>query len=763
MDTVDLGSTYKDERYILAEQECAREPIRTSGCIQPFGVLIAVTENDLRITHVSENVFPHFGHHPSALIGKSMAEVLSPEEFENLERYLAYPDLSDQAPLSLGSLTRDGRPRLPWHLLAQRANGRILLELEGLAPRSLSGSSVSFTRKLKLAVQRLQRSDSLQNLCDVATESIRELTGYSRVMVYKFDQDWNGKVIAESLQDGEDSYFGHHFPASDIPPQARAIFLENWLRMIPDATYTPIALFPPAQTDADVPVDLGRAFLRSVSPVHLEYLKNMGVGATLTISLKDEDQLWGIIACHDRGPRYIEPENRLACQVIGQLVSSQIRVKEEREELEYKQRLQQVHARLLDFMNGEDDLVRGLVKHSPNLLDIASADGAAAAIHFEGQWTLVGRTPTLPQIEGIVSFLQLEHGTESYYATDCLPKHYAPAKAFKDIASGLLAISIPKTERNYLLWFRPEVISTVTWAGKPAKALDPKTGRLHPRHSFDAWREILTERSLPWSKVEIDAVKELRNAILAIDLQRQFVKEQIARAHAEKMSREKQDIVSIVSHDLKNPLGSFKLSLGLMMKALTQNDLMRVQEVLKRCRNSIEQMERLIHNLLDTARIDEGNLTLEQNAQNVQDLVLNVVEMFQPIALDKNVALSAANPFTQCRALCESDRVLQVLSNLVGNAIKFTPPGGHIEVAVDACDKEVRFRVQDTGPGIAENARERIFDRFWQAEQAKRIGTGLGLHIAKGIVEAHGGRIWVESEVGRGTRFLFTLPAAASF
>ncbi len=739
------------------ERECEREPIRIPGLIQSFGVLIAVTESRLTITHVSENCTTHLGKGPDELIGKKLDEIFPADVFSVLERYLSYPELQDQAPINIST----PNSLHSWNLSAHRCGGKIILELESLAPRSLRGSAVSFDRKVKNSVQRLQKTTSLQELCDIAAEVVKATTGFARVMIYRFDEEWNGKVISESLAEGEDSYFGHCFPASDIPAQARAIFLENWIRMIPDVNYKPVKILP-EQTQQSAPLDLGKSSLRSVSPVHIEYLKNMKVGSTLTISLKDEDKLWGIIACHHPSALFVEHEDRLACQLFGQLVSSQIRVKIEREESAQKVRLKAVHARLLEFMGSADDLVEGLVKFSPNILDIASAEGAAAAIYFEGQWTLVGKTPTLQQIEEIVDFLRRFHAGKSLFVTDCLPKIFPNARAFKTIASGLLALAIPKSERNYLLWFRPEVISTITWAGNPRKSMELKndTLRLHPRKSFEAWREVVTDRSLPWGAVEIEAVQELRNSILGIDLQRQFFKEQRARAEAEKLSREKEDIIAMVSHDLKNPLGSIKLSLGLLQKSVEQGDLNSFRGGLKRTKDSVLRMERLIHDLLDVAKIDSGKFTLECEAQDVQTLVTEVVDMLQPLALEKNIKLQGRGLPDNCRASCERDRVLQVLSNLVGNSLKFSPPGSVVEVSVDACEKNVKFSVSDMGPGIAPDVVGKIFDRFWQAEQTQRLGTGLGLSIARGIVEAHGGKIWVESELGKGATFYFTLPVA---
>lgn len=735
------------------ERECAREPIHIPGSIQPFGFLLAL-DPDKRILFASENAGENLSRPTLELIGQPLSAIIPKHAFHLIESYVADPDFDTANPVTV-TLAADR----VWHVCAHECDGRLILEWESAVLKDMRRPPVLFHRRVKDAIQRLQNAASVEALCQIATEEVRQLTGFGRVMVYKFDLEYNGQVIAESLAEGEDSYFANHFPASDIPPQARGIFLENWVRTIPDRTYSPVKILPLAGPNTNEPLDLSQSNLRSVSPVHLEYLKNMNVGSSLTISLKDEERLWGIIACHSQDAHYVEPDDRLACQVIGQLVSSQIRSKQEREEAAYRRSLADVHSRLISQMESEEDFVTGLVKYEENLLEIAGAEGAAAAIYFEGDWVLVGRTPTIPQIEGLVSFLRDHHENEPVFATDSLPKVYPPARDFKELASGLLAVAIPKSERNYLLWFRPEVVKTITWAGNPEKAVEitAKTARLHPRKSFEEWKQIVTERSLPWKTSEIEAVESLRNSSLALDLRRQFRKEQEARARAERVSREKEDILAIVSHDLKSPLGSVKLSLGLLKKAAAKNDSASHELVLKRVQSAVGTMEKLVHDILDIGKIEAGKFTLELVRQPVESVVNDCIQLLAPLAQSKQILLTETASPELCEACCDRDRVLQVLSNLVGNAIKFTPEGGQIEVGF-VCDKtEVLFHVRDTGPGIPQANLEFIFDRFWQAQNTKKMGSGLGLAISKAIVESHGGRIWAESEVGRGTTFFFTL------
>ena len=521
--------------------ECEKEPIHIPGSIQPFGILLTVESDALLIINISENCVEFWSRSAQDLIGNSFLELLTADDAVSLQNYIHHPNLKEQPALRICLPSARTGLHEVWNLHAHTHQDLLFLELEpelGHVPDSQT-EDAPFRNKVIEIVQFIQRAKSLQELCDSAVQQIRANSGFDRVMLYRFDSDFNGVVISEVTSTKVDSYLNHHFPAADIPAQARAIFLQNWLRTIPDVGYTPSRLYPGINPHTGESLDLSQAILRSVSPIHLEYLQNMNVKATLTISLLDEGKLWGLIACHHQTPLLVNAEGRLAAQLIGQIVSSQLRVKEELEDLQYKAELKSVHAALLSFMELAEDLVQGLVTYTPNLLNIANADGAAAAIYFDGEWTLIGKTPSISQIDDLVTWLLLTHPKKKLFQTNSLSRLYAKANEYKEIASGILAIVIPKSQRNYLFWFRPEVLTTVVWGGNPEKSvgINASQTQLHPRSSFESWAELVTATATPWKKVEIEAVTELRNSITALDLERQFHKEQKARAVAETLAR----------------------------------------------------------------------------------------------------------------------------------------------------------------------------------------------------------------------------------
>lgn len=750
-----------DYKNLLAE--CEQLQIHTPGAIQPFGILLTVEPNGMLIQNVSENCETYWGISAKELIGMSFNQLMLAHDMSSLATYLVQPNLTEQTSFFIDLPSDHGQTRTHWELSAHSHCGVLFLELEPTPKSDDQAEADTFSRKIRNVVQALQQADSLQSLCDGAVREVKKMTGFSRVMLYRFDPDWHGKVIAEACAGNIASYLGHHFPASDIPAQARAIFLQNWLRMIPDVSYQPCQIYPGKHPVTQLPLDLGKATLRSVSPIHLEYLRNMDVQASLTISLIDEGKLWGLIACHHDEPILVDTEDRIGAQLIGRIVSSQIRVKESLQDLDYKAELKRTQTTLLSFMQQEDDMVQGMVRHSPTILDMAAVHGAAIGIAADGGWTLLGNTPSVEQIEDLVTWLSEVHGDESLFHTDSLSRCFPPAAEYKSIASGLLAITIPKTKRNYVLWFRAEAVTSIVWAGSPEKSFTRTPGqlRLHPRESFESWKELVTGQALPLKKVEINAVEDFRNGIIALDLERQFKKEQAARAVAEQLSREKEEMVMMVSHDLRTPLSVLQMNFE-MLEQLNVNMEPALKSLVERGGRAMTIMEKLITDILDIGKREARANNLQLSNEDAWLLITDIIDLSLPLAKVKGIELKAAQQLSQCLVQCERNRIFQVLSNLVSNAIKFTPPGGSVTLSAKQAGHEIIFRVSDTGQGIPPENLEKLFDRFWQAKQSSALGIGIGLSIARDIVKKHSGKIWVESELGVGTTFRFSLPKAVT-
>jgi len=332
-------------------------------------------------------------------------------------------------------------------------------------------------------------------------------------MVYRFDADWNGQVIAEAKAEDLGTFLGLHLPASDIPPQARDLYTRSRVRLIPDAGYQPAALL-----GGDGPAgafDMTRCVLRSVSPVHLEYMRNMGVAASLTVSLMREGRLWGLIACHHRSPRFLPYTTRQDCELLGWLASAQIEAREVSNVIRYRGERTMLQARFLEAIAVAEHFTDALTGHPPNLLDYVEATGAA--VLFEERCATVGETPDRETLEGLRRWLNSEGDTTVFHSHN-LPLVYGPAGLWKDRVSGLLAVEFARERGGYVFWFRPEVPRTVTWGGDPTKPVSVEGGsaRIGPRKSFESWQQVLEGQSLPWAEREVDAAAVLRNALVSL-------------------------------------------------------------------------------------------------------------------------------------------------------------------------------------------------------------------------------------------------------
>jgi chemotaxis family two-component system sensor kinase Cph1 len=730
---------------------CSREPIHIPGAIQPFGVLLALDEH-LRITQCSENVTA-LGREPGAALGASSEELIG----YDLRSLVRAGDFESGRPFKLDAPHAAGK----WEASLHRHRGQLILELESVFSITEVDADAEFGGWVRTALATIEASTSISVLCQRACEQVRQLTGLDGVMVYKFHDDDHGEVIAESKGEEWPKYLGLHYPASDIPPQARAIFLDNWVRMIPERDYAPVRL---VSRDASAPpLDLGRSLLRSVSPVHIEYLKNMGVRASLTLSLISEGRLWGLIAGHHyRGPRHIGSTTRAAAELVARLVSQQLAYREDLEIAGVRKRGNEVLQQLVRKMKASPELADGLVERPQDVRDLLGCGGAAVALP-DGDWKKIGKTPPREHLVQLAAWLDQRRGDWQVFYSDELVREYPPAADFKDDASGVLALRIPKGSGNYILWFKPEVIRTITWAGDPNKPLDGESGlaRLRPRTSFQEWTQTVPMKSLPWARWEIELAEALGHAVVSIDLQRQFDRELQARAAAEWANDQKEQLLAMVSHDLKNPLHSLMVGVTLIQRTMSPESLSKASTVMLGMQRSLQSMGHLIDDLLSIAKLESGTVQLDIEEHSAASLFADIYDLLRPIADEKGVRLEiAADAEQDCRVRCDRERILQVLSNLIGNAVKFTPSGGRVSCRLTKASREACFSIADTGPGIAQENLSHVFDRFWQARQTRRLGTGLGLSIAQGLIVAHGGRIWAESVPGEGSTFHFTLPRA---
>jgi two-component system, chemotaxis family, sensor kinase Cph1 len=734
-------------------EDCDREPIHIPGAVQPHGVLLACRNDEqLTLVHVSANVQDVFGREPDALLGQSLLTLFEPASHTFLRSLRDRASLREVNPRRL-----QVRGGTAMQAVMHRSADLLVVELEPNGVNQHDG----FDPRLRGAIMKLQSARDVGALSRIAATEVRELTGFDRVMVYRFDPDWNGHVVAESRRPDLEPFLGLHYPASDIPVQARRLYTQNWIRLIADISYTPSALVPELDPVSGQPLDLSYAHLRSVSPIHVEYLKNMGVSASMSVSLVADGELIGLIACHHySGPLLPGFSIRETAEYLGQALSWNISVLERADEAERARQAREWEAEIARGLTGAEDLLGAL--SVPALVDLAGASGAAVVLN-EGV-RCIGKTLDHEQIFLLVAWLRAN--TSDVFATDHLSAMLPVAVDWEDVAAGLLAAPISTELGEYLLWFRPSTERTVDWAGDPRKQLTQTHAgappRLSPRGSFALWRELVQGRSVPWEKWQIEAASNVRRLMLS-GVRRRAADLKMLNERLIDADRAKDVFIATISHELRTPLNAISgWSKLLTSGSVTQDRWRDAMEVISR--NS-DTLARLVEDLLDVSRIVGGKLELEIQSVDLVALVNEVADSLQLSAQAKNLHLVRSLESEAAVVLGDATRIRQVVTNLLGNAIKFTPKNGAIELALVRSGSDVQISVTDNGPGIDPLELPHVFVAFWQADGSARrrtTGLGLGLAIAKKLVELHGGRIAAASEgLGHGARFEITLPVAA--
>ncbi|MDY3553444.1 GAF domain-containing protein [Gemmata sp. JC717] len=730
---------------------CEQEAIHAPGSIQPHGALLVVSATFLNVLQASANAPSLFGLSMSELLGSELSSVLGPEQFEALRELGARLPASGE-PVLLRAVRVGSGPVL--NAIGHRTGGAVVLEFEPGADGT--GPPGGLHSVVAAFIAKVQAATTVADLAQRAATEVRVLTGFDRALVYRFEPDGTGVVVGEDGNGRLPSYRGHRFPASDIPKQARELYRRNRLRLIPDVAYVPAELVPALNPVTGEPVDLSHAALRSVSPVHVEYMRNMGTAASMSVSVLKDGELWGLISCHHHAPKVVPFESRTTCDILAQVLALQVAAREHAADYERRVEIQSVLTRLLAHMARADDYVSGLLAHPGDLLGFVRAAGAAVV--SDGRTGLVGRTPGEEQVRHLAAWLFREQKREVYH-TDALSSAFPPAREYAADASGLLAVSVSKLHPTAVLWFRPEVIETVRWGGDPRKAVEPVTGRLHPRKSFETWSQTVRETAAPWLPSEVEGAGELRNAVLGIVLRKA---EEMAALNVElqRSNRELEAFSYSVSHDLRAPLRHIVGYAELLKEAA--RDKLAAGE-LKYCDTIIESSiyaGKLVDNLLAYSRM--GRAALDRTRVDLNALVREV-----------RAEVMAGAPGRQVRwevgplPAVEGDLIMLRLAvqNLLSNAVKYTKPRNEavIEIGCHTDAGAHTFHVRDNGVGFDMRYRDKLFGVFQRLHRWEDFeGTGIGLANVRRVVERHGGRAWAEGAVDRGATFYFTLPAPSN-
>ncbi len=729
---------------------CAKEQIHIPSSIQSYGALIIVDRKSLQVVQASINVQDIIGYKYSDLLNSHLNKILSNSNIQSIHNCL------DKDFYSINPLKIDINNQT-LNLIIHENNNFIYLEFEPI-DEQYNHDLFTFYKMTKQVIEDMQHSTNFQELSEVIVKNIRELTKFDRVMVYRFDEDGSGHVIAEAKKEEINSFYGLRYPATDIPQPARKLYILNYIRLIDNVERKGVYLPPHPQTN--VPFDLSYCNLRSISPIHVEYLNNMGVKASMSISIIQDHKLWGLIACHHYQPKYISYEVRSACEFLGKVMSLNLIAKADREDLKYKMQIKANLSGLFKHISQKVDIMENLIDNTDLLKSIVDSSGLAICI--QDQITIYGQTPEQNQIHDLVSWLKDNHDRNLFY-TDNLSHIYPPAAAFKTLASGIIILYLSRIENSYIIWFRPEVAQTIKWAGNPNKEVKVEadgTLTLSPRKSFEIWRETVTGKSLPWLDYEIQQVQELRNLLVDILFKKSTELVEL-NLELQKSNDELDSFAYIASHDLKEPLRGIYNYSYLLIEDYEHILDTEGSRKLNTLMSLTKKMEKLIDALLHYSRLGRQELVVQDvdiEAIISQDIAL-ILEISQQEKLD--IRIPRKIPIF----LADKILVEEVFMNLITNGFKYNNQAEKwIELGYlinPQLSSQLIFYVKDNGIGIQQHHQEIIFRIFKRLHGEKKFGggTGAGLTIVKKIIERHGGKIWVESNYGEGTTFYFTLAA----
>jgi len=510
---------------------CERELIHLAGSIQPHGVLLVLTEPSLAIAQVSANTEAALGFPEAELLGASI-EILGEDFAAALRTLVATMPLESPQPLRLPLRTRTGMSAATV-LVHRPPVGGLIVELEDVVPGGIRRRTPDLASRLTRTVTQLSSAHSLTALAELVVREMRDLIGYDRVMVYRFDADGHGAIIAEAKEKSLEPFLHRHYPASDIPQRARELYLRNKVRLLVDVQYTAIPIEPRMSPATGEDLDLSMSVLRSISPMHLQYLQNMGVRGTLVASLVHEGKLWGLISCHHMSPRYQAYDMRAACELIAEVVSTRISALEHFAEAQAEVLVRRLEHRLIEATSTDGDWRRALFDTPRQLLQPVGATGAA--LLFDGEVQTTGDVPSTPDLRALFAFLDAQ-GTDPVFSCASIAKLRPALAAITPVAAGVLAVRFGAGRGEYLVWFRKEQLQDVTWGGDPHKPVLFEEGmELSPRRSFAAWHQIVRDTAIPWTQREAAIAKAIGNSLGDIVLQIRSVRVLIAESQLNRM------------------------------------------------------------------------------------------------------------------------------------------------------------------------------------------------------------------------------------
>lgn len=716
-------------------QNCADEPIHIPGSIQPHGFILVVDENNI-IALCSANAAGFLTRPVNELLSQPFSAVLPQALSDIISKYIQSGRQNTQVPFTV--FFNDSH----FDCFFRRSAPFFILEC--IAAAEHPNSVYDVVQHTNSLVQAVNMKINLQSLCQLITQKIHEITGYDRVMVYRFDKMYNGDIFAETVVNGHEPFLGLHYPHTDIPVQARQLYIRNLMRLIVDVEYEPV---PVVTLDKNLAqpekVDMSEVHLRSVSPIHIQYLKNMGVKGTFTISLIKGGKLWGLIACHHYSSLNLSYSKQIQAFLQTQILSSQLGVQETAEQYDRATALEPYLRALQEKLSEDDNFMETWFEKMPEVARVTNSAGAA--LIGNDKIFRNGNTPDEEEIATLNQWLMDKEQNEFY--TDQLAALFPPAAAYEQVASGILFYKVITSGANIsLLFFRPSQDKVIRWGGEPTAK--EGIGALTPRNSFATWKQLIKGESLPWHEPELNAafqfVHGLQQNLFRVFLQEEELRTRQLNEKLVKANKELENINWIGTHDLKEPLRKIQMFASMIEKP-GDAPAATLKLSIDRIKIAAVRMQKLIDDLLLYSKM--SNMPSAFEWVDLNELLNSVDQSFE---LEASEQLYTLNVKTLPKVYGSRFQLQQLFINLVGNAIKFRDPAKPQVITIAGSNHDgTNISVCDTGMGFSPQLSEKIFSVFQRGHTNDALtGTGIGLAICRKIMENHGGHIKAESREG---------------
>ena len=746
--------------YRVDLENCDVEPLRHIQVVQAHACLLAVEIDSLIVRYASENTGRYLGRPWEDIIDTHLSTVFKPEVMGQIPMGLSRAEGFDTINPILSVIEANGEALLR-NVIIHRSGQLLILEVEATERDT---RTTGYQQLLARSIYRIQNTTDPVKLFPETAMIIKQVSGYDRVMVYQFDKEYNGEVIAEARNKDLESYEGLRYPHTDIPRQARKLYLTNRVRLISGVSKKPARIQRSKQVGDNQPLDLTHATSRGVSPVHLEYLGYMGVDNSLSVAIILQDKLWGLFALHHYAPRTVDYEVRNVLMFIGQIFSGHLAL-----QAANRYREQTLTRNLARLAIGEQitktrDIFEGLTSGSYSIMNMFPGTNGAA-ISFEGRMQCHGEYPACEHLGELVDWVRDTQLTaqDVYYENDSVGREFTLFEQYCDKAAGFLLVFLNPAQTDWLCWFRPGLVREITWGGKPEKNLivTDNTRRMGPRKSFARYVETVEGCSAPWSDTEIDTALALRITVINSLLQRYSEVKEI-NDRLQKAYEDLETFSYTVSHDLRAPLRAISGYAEILEEEYGHGLNEDATGLLQGIQRGVDQMNNFITDILDLSRVGSGGLQLErvEIAPLVREVLLEL-NLVYPRSREITVTVDQDMP-----PVTADPRLLrQLYTNLLSNSLKYATPAAdgslamHIGAYRDPAVGLQVYTVSNTGPAIPEEYRRTIFQMFSRMSSSNGSdGTGVGLAIVERIVDRHLGKVWVDED-GLGITFHFYLSA----